>query len=166
MKFVRENGTAGVTIPRAAMKLSHFDGAGKLELHALDSASVLLKEKMTAMELLNAVSSMDHLAGELLEALIEACDDCVGCEDDCPFSQENRDLRLPRHLLDVAEIPEGAKLRAEPDPDSGRIIVSAREVEHSLDDVPEDLLEVLTECGVCLEALDWLLGSGEIVYGA
>lgn len=166
MKFSRENGTTGVTIPKAALKLSRLEGAQKLELHALDSAAVLLKDRMTAMEVLGAVSSMDRLSGQLLEALAEACEQCVGCEEDCPFIEKSTGISLPGHLLEAANIPEGARLCAEPFPDSGCIIVSEPDLEHNLDDVPEELLDVLTECGVCLESLSELIGSGEVVYGS
>lgn len=166
MKFVKGTGAAGVTIPKAAIKLSGLGGAQRLELHTLDSAAVLLKQEMTAMELLTVVNSLDRLSGDLLAALAVACEKCVGCEDDCPFSQESRDIRLPKYLLDAAEIPEGAKLCAEPDPDGGRIIVSTLEAEHDLDDVPEELLDALLECGVCLGSLSELLSSSEVIYGA
>lgn len=166
MKFVKGTGAAGVTIPKAAMTLSSLDGAETLELHTLDGAAVLLKQEMSAMELLAVVNSLDKLSGDLLSVLAISCEKCVGCEDECPFTQESRDIRLPRYLLDAAEIPEGAKLCAEPDPDSGHIIVSALEAEHDLDDVPEELLDALLECGVCLGSLSELLDSGDVVYGA
>lgn len=166
MKFVKGTGAAGVTIPKAAMTLSGLDGAETLELHTLDGTAVLLKQKMTVMELLTVVGSLDRLSGDLLAALAIACEKCVGCEDECPFSQESRDIHLPKYLLDAAEIPEGAKLCAEPDPDTGRIIVSALESGYDLDNVPEELLDALLECGVCLGSLSELLGSGEVVYGA
>lgn len=166
MKFVKGISAAGVNIPKAALKLSSLSGTEKLELHTLNGAAVLLKPKMTAMELLSVVNSLDRLSGDLLAALAITCEKCVGCEDECPFSQESRDIRLPKYLLDAAEIPENAKLCAEPDPDTGRIIVSALEPGYDLDNVPEELLDALLECGVCLGSLSELLGSGEVVYGA
>lgn len=166
MKFVKGISAAGVNIPKAALKLSDLSGTEKLELHTLNGAAVLLKPEMTAMELLAAVNSLDRLSGDLLAALAITCEKCVGCEDECPFSQESRDIRLPKYLLDAADIPEGAKLCAEPDPDTGRVIVSALGPAYDLDSVPEELLEALLECGVCLGSLSELLGSGEVVYGA
>ena len=166
MKFLKRTGTAGVTIPKAALTLSGLDNAEKLELHTLDGAAVLLKQEMTAMGLLSVIASLDRLSCELLTTLACTCGQCVGCEDDCPFSQESRDIRIPKYLLDAAEIPESAKLCAEPDPDTGRIIVTALETGHDLSDVPEELLDALLECGVCLGSLSELLGSGETVYGA
>lgn len=165
MKFSRKAGAAGVTIPKAAIALSKLDGGENLELHALESAAVLLKGRMTAMELLSAVKSMDELSGQLLETLAEACEQCVGCEEDCPFLWGSRDIKLPSHLLEAANIPEGARLCAEAFPESGCIVVSGPDSEHSLDDVPDELLDALLECGVCLESLNELIGSGEIIYG-
>lgn len=166
MKFVKGISATGVNIPKAGLKLSGLNGTEKLELHTLSRAAVLLKPEMTAIELLAAVNSLDRLSGDLLAALAIACEKCVGCEDECPFSQESRDIRLPKYLLDAAEIPEGAKLCAEPDPDTGRIIVSAMEPQYDLNNMPEELLDTLIECGVCLGSLSELLGSGETVYGA
>lgn len=165
MKFSRKTGAAGVTIPKAALKLSRLEDAEKLELHALESAAVLLKGRMTAMDVLGAVKSMDELSGQLLETLAEACEQCVGCEEDCPFIWDSRDIKLPSHLLEAANIPEGARLCAEAFPDSGCIVVSGPDSEHSLDDVPEELLSALLGCGICLESLNELIGSGEIIYG-
>lgn len=165
MKFVKEIGDSGVTIAKSALRLSGLDGTEKLDLHISEGVAVLLKPNMTAMELLSVVNNLDKLSGDILAVLATACEKCVGCEGECPFSQENRDIRLPKYLLDAAEIPEDAKLCAEPDPDAGHIIVSALELGHDLDRVPEELLDALLECSVCLGSLSELLGSGEIVYG-
>lgn len=165
MKFVKTPGAAGIMITKAAMSLSGLGSEEKLELHTLENAAVLLKRNMTAMELLHAVKALDSLAGELLAELAGACGQCVGCEDNCPFSQESRDIRLPKYLLDAAEIPEDAKLCAEPNPDKGTIIVSVMENGRTLDDVPEELLDVLLECGVCLGSLSELIHDEGIVYG-
>lgn len=166
MKFIKGISATGVNIPKAGLKLSGLSGEEKLELHTLNRAAVLLKPEMTAIELLAVVNSLDKLSGDLLSVLAISCEKCVGCEDECPFSQESRDIRLPKYLLEAAEIPVGASLCAEPDPDTGRIIVSALEPQYDLSRVPEELLDALFECDVCLGSLSELLGSGEVVYGA
>ncbi len=166
MKLLRVTDTAKVTIPDAVIAISKLNGTERLELHALDSAAVLLKDRMTAMEVINAIDSLDELAGQLLEALVESCEQCVCCEDDCPFTCENRGIKLPSHLLDEANIPEGAKLSAVADPETGCIIVSEINAKHDIDDVPDGLLDVLLEYGVCLESLNKLLYGGRIVYGS
>lgn len=166
MKLLRVTETAKVTIPKAVIAISKLEGTDRLQLHALESAAVLLKDRMSAMEVINAISSLDQLSGQLIEALIEACEQCVCCEEDCPFICNNGGIKLPSHLLDEANIPEGTRLCAVPDPESGCIIVRENNAEHDLDDVPDGLLDVLIECGVCLESLSGLLASGEAVYGS
>lgn len=166
MKFLRVTDAAKIMIPRAAITVSKLDGTEKLELHALENAAVLLKERMTAMEVINAIDSLDELSSQLLEALVESCDQCVCCEEDCPFICDNGGISLPSHLLDEANIPEDAKLSAVADPETGCVIVSESNAEHGIDDVPDGLLDVLLECGVCLESLSGLLASGEAVYGS
>lgn len=54
MKFVKETTSKGLQIPAAAMKLSGFESGGKVELHASEDTLVVLKQRMTAMELLRA----------------------------------------------------------------------------------------------------------------
>ncbi len=166
MKILRVTNKAKVTIPDAVMTISKLNGTERLELHALESAAVLLKDRMTAMEIINAVSSLDELSGQLLEALAGACEQCVAGEEDCPFMDGSSRISLPTHLLDEARIPEGARLRAVPDPETGCVIVSEREAGFDLEDVPDGLLDALLECGVCLESLSGLLASGEAVYGS
>lgn len=166
MEFVKGISATGVNIPKAGLKLSGLSDTEKLELHTLNRAAVLLKSDMTANELLDAMNSLDRLSGDLLAALVTACGKCVGCEDECPFSPESRNIHLPKYLLDAADIPVDAKLCAEPDPDTGCIIVSVLEPQYDLSRVPEELLDALVEYDVCLGSLCELLGSSETVYGA
>lgn len=105
MKFIKGISATGVNIPKAGLKLSGLSDTEKLELHTLNRAAVLLKPEMTAVELLAVVKSLDKLSGDLLSVLAISCEKCVGCEDECPFSQESRDIRLPKYLLEAAEIP-------------------------------------------------------------
>ena len=44
MKFICESVPQGLRIPTAALNLSHIPYGGKVELHTLDCALVLLKE--------------------------------------------------------------------------------------------------------------------------
>lgn len=166
MKFVKGVNAAGVNIPKSALTISGLEGANRLELHTLDSAAVLLKGSMTAKELLSVIESLNHLSHTLLQGVTSACEQCVGCEDDCPFIQESQDIRLPKYLLEAADIPEEARLCAALDPDNGRIIVTALEDEHDLGDLSEELLCELSECGICPASLSDLMDSGEIIYGA
>lgn len=55
MKFVKEVTGEKMAIPAAALKLCGFENGDKAELHALPSAAIILKQKMTAMEVIQAM---------------------------------------------------------------------------------------------------------------
>ena len=54
MKFNKQMDSGALLIPRAAFKISSFEADEKAEIHALDSAVIVLKKQMTAMELIQA----------------------------------------------------------------------------------------------------------------
>ena len=85
MKFVKETTSKGLQIPTAAMKLSGFESSGKVELHASEDTLVVLKQRMTAMELLRAARSLQQLATDLHVHLARVCGHCDGCDGECPF---------------------------------------------------------------------------------
>lgn len=57
MKFVKEVTGEKMAIPAAALKLCGFENGDKAELHALPSAAIILKQKMTAMEVIQAMAT-------------------------------------------------------------------------------------------------------------
>ena len=67
------------------MKLSGFESSGKVELHASEDTLVVLKQRMTAMELLRAARSLQKLATDLHVHLARVCGHCDGCDGECPF---------------------------------------------------------------------------------
>ena len=58
------------------MKLSGFESSGKVELHASEDTLVVLKQRMTAMELLRAARSLQKLATDLHVHLARVCGHC------------------------------------------------------------------------------------------
>ena len=61
MKFVKEVTGEKMAIPAAALKLCGFENGDKAELHALPSAAIILKQKMTAMEVIQAMDALHQL---------------------------------------------------------------------------------------------------------
>jgi hypothetical protein len=66
------------------MILSGLDEADNLEIHTLDDAVVLLKDSMTADEILSAIESLNELTSELITHLVQACGRCDGCTRERP----------------------------------------------------------------------------------
>ena len=165
MKFQTQYTGKAVSIPPPAMALGGFEKGERLELHPLQGAVAVLWEKMTAMELVSAIDSLQSLASALAAHLVQVCGPCDRCGE-CSVDPENPGggIAIPDWLRREAGIPEGAKLCAWLDSETGRVNVGAAEYRHDLSDVPPFLLGILRESGACLGNLDELLKSGETVY--
>ena len=166
MKFNQQINNGALLIPSGVSKLSGFEAGEKVEIHALDSAVVVLKKQMTAMELIQAMDALYQLATELTAHLALACGSCDDCGDDCPFDDlEDGMLELPDYLRREACIPDGAKLCAYADDEENTVTIGVAGYDHDLRDVPPNLLEMLAEAGICLGELEEYLMTEKILYG-
>ena len=164
MKFVKETTSKGIQIPAAAMKLSGFESGGKVELHASEDTLVVLKQRMTAMELLRAAKSLQTLVTDLHVHLAKVCGPCTGCDGECPF-EDGDEVDLPDYLREEAGIPEKAKLCASVDEEEHTVTICEADYDHDLRDVPEEVLEMFKEAGICVGELEERLILGDVVYG-
>lgn len=166
VKFVKEYTGANLSIPSAALKVSHFEKE-KVELHALEDVVVVTKGQMTAMEMIHVMESLNQLSSELAVQLAMACGPCGGCGGDgCPYEDdEGYDIDLPDYLKEEAGIPKNAKLCATVEAE-GAVTIMEAGYDHDLRDVPPRLLAVIQASGICLGELEERLITEEIVYGA
>ena len=178
---MKKNQMPQIGLPADACERSGFTDKDTLELHAGQNALVFMKDKMTALEVANAIQSLSALAADLTVVLASACglcDNCgEGCADDCPAGcvsacslchdllDESQTVRIPGYLLEEAGIPVDAKLEAYTDKDSGQITVVEADVQQDITDVPPGILTVLAQSGVCLAELDELIMLDSIIYG-
>lgn len=166
MKFNRQMSNGTFSIPSGVFKISGFEADEKAEIHALDSAVVVLKKQMTAMELIHAMDALHQLATELTVHLARVCGTCDECEDGCPLDDlEDGMLELPDYLREEAGIPTEAKLCAQVDDEENTVTISMAGYDHDLRDVPPYLLEMLAEAGICLGELEEHLIEDDWVYG-
>jgi hypothetical protein len=172
-----------ITLPECACELFNFTGEETLELQAAENVLVILKDKMTAIELIRAIDVLSEIASDLTVVLAKACGVCYNCGDetcggkDCPAQRvencslchdlldESQNIHLPDFVLEEAGIPKDAKLEAYIDGESGEITVVESDVQHDISDVPPGILSVLAQSGICLAELDELIMLAEIVYG-
>ena len=157
MKFNRQMSNGTFSIPSGVFKISGFEADEKAEIHALDSAVVVLKKQMTAMELIQAIDALHQLATELTVHLAMVCGTCDDLEDGM--------LELPDYLRREACIPAGAKLCAYADDEEQTVTIGVAEYDHDLRDVPPYLLDMLAEAGICLGELEEHLMTEKILYG-
>ncbi|MPM09277.1 hypothetical protein SDC9_55593 [bioreactor metagenome] len=178
---MKKNQMPQIGLPADACERSGFTDKDTLELHAGQNALVFMKDKMTALEVANAIQSLSALAADLTVVLASACglcDNCgEGCADDCPAGcvsacslchdllDESQTVRIPGYLLEEAGIPADAKLEAYTDEDSGEITVTEADIQQDITDVPPGILAVLAQSGVCLAELDELIMLDSIIYG-
>lgn len=178
---MKKNQMPQIGLPADACEQSGFTEKDILELHAGQSILVFMKDKMTALEVANAIQSLSALAADLTVVLASACGLCSNCGDDgedgCPAEwvagcslchdllDESQSIHIPDYLLEEAGIPEGAKLEAYTDGDSGEITVVEADIQQDITDVPPGILTVLAQSGVCLAELDELIMLDSVVYG-
>lgn len=153
-----------MSIPESALTLGEMAEESSLDLHAGQDVMVLLKPKMSAMELIRAAGALRHLAMELTLHLAKICGPCSDCsEDSCPF--EEGPIRIPGSIREEAGIPQEAKLCASVDEESHTVTVFQAEHRYDLEDVPEEELVLLQAVHTCLGELEDHLMTEDIVYG-
>lgn len=103
MKFVKGTANQRLYIPPAALRLAKFSGEDSAELHVIEDALVILKQEMTAAELLRAAYALHQLSVELCTHLALACGRCSGYErcDAADGMLETLQDRLPPSVLEM-----------------------------------------------------------------
>ena len=173
MIFEKFDLTEGMKVPRGGLKLSGFGEHEAAAYHTLQDAVVVLKKQMSALELIRASWSLHQLSAELAVRLAMQCtprERCEECSDDgesCPYDGLDFALNLdiPEELRERAGIPQDAPVHVEL-LDDGEFTVSVNHEGPGLWDVPAPMMQGLLAARICPSALESMLESGEIVYGA
>ncbi len=127
---------------------------------------MVLKQRMTAMELIRAAHALHDLSMELHSHLAKICGTCDGCDGSCTFEDwEKSDIDLPDYLREKAGIPEEAKLYAWADDEEQTVTIGIADYDHDLRDVPPEALEMFAAAHVCIGELEERIVVGDIVYG-
>ncbi len=170
MKFIKKITPKGLRLPVSAARLAGMESGEKAEYHTGDNAIVVLKGRMTAMELLRAAQTLQDIAVELRTHLANVCGSCDGCDgacgEFCPVAGTfEADVTLRDDLRREAGIPADAKLCTAVDRDAHTVSVFAADYDYDLRDVPKKILKMFSAAGVCLGELEERLIQGDVVYG-
>ncbi len=113
-KFIKETNKKKLVIPNAVLELSGLEKGEPVEILAADSAVIILRKGMTAMEIIRAVDSLQRLAVELNGHLAGVCGHCEDCGEDgeCPALPERTQTIVPEAVREEVGIPAKAKLCA------------------------------------------------------
>lgn len=162
MEFIKERFGKSEIISEKVMESTGWKEGERLEMNVGDSAGVITKQAMNAMELIQGIETLKNFADTLILTLAKecgSCNDCGACFD------RFYDIKVPEYLLEEAGIPEGAKLCAYAEENSGEIKVKKADYKYDLSDVPEYILRIFDAAGVCVGKLEELLMLGVNVYG-
>lgn len=164
MKFLRQATAKGLRILPAELKAAGFPENAEAETHVLNDVIVVLKRRMTGMELIRAAKQLHELSVELNVHLAKACGFCHDCAQVCPFEELEEEIGLPVFLREEAGIDEGAKLCAYVNEEDNSVTIAQAKHNYDLRDVPPEVLDMFLDTGLCLGELDELLIKGEVVY--
>lgn len=89
MNFVKYNNRDRVEVNSAALALSGLDKCKQLEMHTLDHALVMLKDDMTNLERVEAMTSLLNLVNSIMDELV--------------FFYEEEDRNEPMFKIDDTE---------------------------------------------------------------
>ncbi len=161
-------GQSKCNVPRAVLDPCGFKARDTVDLYAREGVLVMVKHRMTAMELVSVMDRLYQLVLGLAEYLTDACghcDDCCG-EGNCPgeLPADGR-ISIPADMLREAGIPAGVKLAGYPNEEDGTVTVAEADYAHDLTDVPEEILDLLLDAGICTGELEERLMMEDVVYG-
>ena len=167
MNFIKEVSKEGIKISSAATKLAKLEVGDGVKLFIADDTMILFKKQMTAMELIKVSQFLHEVSSDLLVELAKVCGLCDDCDDGCPCEdcEWDEEVFVPDYLREEAGIPDNAKLSVCVDEGNGSIIISAAEFDNTLADVPQIVIDILVNGGICIGALEEHLIKGDIVYG-
>lgn len=166
MKSIKTNEKGEIRIPRTALKRAKLEDDPTLRMGADDGVVIVMKKKMTAMDIITTADSLFNLANSLVDMLADACGVCEDCGDcDGPCFEQFMPIYIPPHILDEAGIPAGAKLCAEVDAENGTLSVMECGSKNLLSEIPMGMLPVLLAHGICVDNLEVALAEGEVVCG-
>lgn len=157
-----------VVVPHEAIKKAGFESSPILSAYTEENAVVILKEKMTAAELIKSVNTLQNISVELLARLIRAagiCDDYCDCREDCFCCEMEEDcigLSIPSCVLEDAGISAFSELKVEVE-DGAIYIRQAPEKTDLLDTMPQSILDTLVNAGICLKTFRQLVRNGAVL---
>ena len=161
-------GQSKLNVPRAVLDPCGFKARDTVDLYARDGVLVILDHRMTVMEMIAAMDQLHQLVLGFAEQLADACGRCEDCGGDgeCPFEAITEErISIPSDLLEAAGIPKGAKLSGYPNEEDGSVTVGEANYEHDLTDVPEDILDMLLDAGICIAELQEQIMMEEALHG-
>ena len=164
MKMKREDINKDINLPVKEVEALETSDIEGIEIAGLEGAILAMKSNMTVMELIKVAQGLKNLSKELILHLAETCGRCEDCSY-CERYEDYDEIIVPDYLLEEAGIPTDAKLCACTEEDSGEIIIIQADYDYDISDIPQFVIDIFEESGLCIRELEERLLMGDIVYG-
>lgn len=158
-------GTEEFKLPVSVLNFSGLSDEEKLELYFEKEILAVVKKKLTARDIIGAITSLQEVAADLAKQLVLAsgkAEESNECDRKCDYAK-TCDLSIPPCLLEEAGIPFNWPLLAYVE--EGVIVIKGEEENPLADEIPNDLLQVLLKAGVDADGLHQLLVRNTVIYG-
>lgn len=130
-----------------------------------DGVIVILREKLTAFDTLKAYKHISDISSDMIRSVQDACEMCIPHSNGCGNVDEGNGF------YDYFELPYvidgllgNEKRMAIQNEARDRIASRIGQSEHSLRDVPKDILDLARMMNLCMRDLDLLIRSDIPVY--
>ena len=160
-----------IQIPYAYVEKSGLAENPNLDVHVLEQALVFLPERMTAFEAIKAMASLMRVSSDLFSRLACECNPCEDCYTNGRCEYKLMALRsavdIPPEFRKILGLSDNMEIRVKFDEQSKSIdfVVTEKDDEPCLANVPVWLQGLFESFGICLGDLDELIQSEDIVYG-
>lgn len=167
-EFKAINAGEGAMIHAQLLEMTTLPQHQWLGVVVQDHVLTLVPGERSAMDIINVIKDLKELQEALLKKIADACGKCDRCEEReaCELVDANTfspAIKISPELLRDAGIDPGSKLICLPEDEEGVLHITAADYRFDLTDVPPDILQQLRERNVCLDDLEDLLMSEDVV---
>ncbi len=139
--------------------------SNEVTVQVFDAVMLLRNTNLTALEMVEIISTLEDVVDDLYNALIEAfpqdemCGDCSFCDG---YMEDN--INVPDWAKAEAGIAPDAKLFLCIEEGSGHIMLEPTEYKYDITDIDEDMRMRLMDLGICLGEMNESIMDEDVIY--
>ena len=99
-----------LTIPRAALQISHLADAEELLLYASEGSILLSRSALSTREAIQTLTNLGRIAGNLMTQLVDASQEMAGQPEEREDPLDEFDEGTLEDLMDCGADPDGLRM--------------------------------------------------------
>ena len=99
-----------LTIPRAALQISHLADAEELLLYASEGSILLSRRELSTREAIQTLTNLGRIAGNLMTQLVDASQEMAGQPEEREDPLDEFDEGTLEDLMDCGADPDGLRM--------------------------------------------------------